>query len=207
MNLEIPWDKRLGRVLARPLARMGVHPNAVTTFGLVAGIAGGVLFALGEPAAANLGAALFLLGAFTDHVDGEVARFAGKTSRFGHYYDNVAALMTYAAMFVGAGIGLRYGALGDWAVALGVIAGASVAAIMSARLKIEADFGTQAVRQGNVLGFEPEDALYLVGPVTWLGLMPSFLTAAGIGAPAFLAWVLWQSRKGAEAVADRQPGS
>ena len=40
------------------------------------------------------------------------------------------------------------------------------------------------VAQENWRGFEPEDALYLVGPVAWLGLLAPFLLAAALGAPA-----------------------
>jgi hypothetical protein len=34
----------------------------------------------------------------------------------------------------------------------------------------------------------------LVGPVTWLGLLQPFLVLAGIGAPLFALFVLWQGR-------------
>ena len=47
------------------------------------------------------------------------------------------------------------------------------------------------VAQENWRGFEPEDALYLVGPVAWLGLLGPFLLAAAFGAPLFLLWVVW----------------
>lgn len=207
MNLELAWDHRLARVLARPLARAGVHPNAVTSAVLLLGLAAAVLYARGGTLAANLAAALFVLAAFADHLDGEVARGAGKTSTFGHYYDHVAALVTYSGMFIGSGIGLRGGALGDWAVVLGALAGLSVATIMSVRMTVEYRIGKQATRQGNLLGFEPEDTLYLVGPVTWLGGMPAFVAAAGIGAPVFLLWVLWQSRRDVALAADKGLGS
>ncbi len=42
----------------------------------------------------------------------------------------------------------------------------------------------------------PSAALYIVGPVTWLGGLVPFLIAACIGAPLFLLLVLWQVRKG-----------
>jgi hypothetical protein len=38
-------------------------------------------------------------------------------------------------------------------------------------------------------GFEIEDILYAIAPVTWLGLLPPFVLAASIGAPAFALWV------------------
>jgi len=194
MKIERAWDYKLARLVARPLATWRVDPNAVTTVGLLIGLFSGYLFALGNPAAANWGAAVFMLAVFNDHLDGEVARARNKTSAFGHYYDHAAALASYMAMFIGAGIGLRGGFLEGWAPILGVLAGVSVAAIMSVRMRIEAVQGKTAVRQNNFLGFEPEDTLYLVGPITWLGGMPHFLVAAGIGAPVFLFWVLWQSR-------------
>jgi hypothetical protein len=36
--------------------------------------------------------------------------------------------------------------------------------------------------------------MYLVGPITWLGLLQPFLILAGIGAPLFALFVLWQGR-------------
>lgn len=188
----LPWDQRLARPLARALARTPVTPNQVTTFGVLCGLVAGVLFAQGEAMLANLAAPLFMVAVFTDHVDGEVARMTGRTSRFGHYYDHVAAATSYVAMFLGVGVGLRGGPLGDWSVLLGVLAGASVATIFGVRLGMEQAYGKAITRQSSFAGFEPEDTLYIVGPVTWLGALQPFLVAAGIGTPAFLLWVLWQ---------------
>ena len=50
--------------------------------------------------------------------------------------------------------------------------------------------GKDYVQQPRFLGFEPEDTLYIVGPITWLGWMPYFLVAAGIGTPLFLIYVI-----------------
>ncbi len=188
----LPWDQRLARPLARVLARTPVTPNQVTTFGVLCGLVAGVLFAQGEQMLANLAAPLFMVAVFTDHVDGEVARMTGRTSRFGHYYDHVAAATSYVAMFLGVGVGLRGGPLGDWSMLLGFLAGASVATIFGVRLGMEQAHGKAITRQSSFAGFEPEDTLYIVGPVTWLGALQPFLVAAGIGTPAFLLWVLWQ---------------
>jgi len=152
----------------------------------------GYLFAQGDPVLANWAAGVFMFAAFIDHADGELARLVNKTSTFGHYYDHVAVAVSYVTLFVGMGIGQRYGPLGDWAVPLGVAAGLAVAATMGVRVEIEVREGTEAVKQGNIAGFEPEDTLYMVGPVTWLGYGIPFLVAAGIGAPLFLLWVVWE---------------
>ncbi len=190
-NLPIAWDHLLARHLARFLARFHVHPNAVTTFCLLSGIGAAYLFSLGETVAANWAAALFMLAAFTDHVDGEVARATGKTSDFGHYYDHFAVGVGYVALFIGIGAGERFGPLGNAAILLGILAGFGVTLIFTIRLGIELRVGRGSISQPNFLGFEPEDTLYIVGPVTWLGGLKLFLIAAGIGAPVFLVWVLF----------------
>lgn len=188
----LPWDQRLARPVARALARTPATPNQVTTFGVLCGLAAGALFAQGETLLANLAAPLFMVAVFTDHVDGELARLTGRSSRFGHYYDHVGAATSYVAMFLGVGAGLRGGPLGDWTMLLGILAGASVATIFSVRLGMEEVHGKAVTKQPMWAGFEPEDTLYVVGPVTWIGALLPFLVAAGIGAPLFLLWVLGQ---------------
>ena len=44
-----------------------------------------------------------MLSAWLDHCDGELARATGRTSRFGHYFDYLAATLAYSALFLGAG--------------------------------------------------------------------------------------------------------
>jgi hypothetical protein len=34
--------------------------------------------------------------------------------------------------------------------------------------------------------------MYLLGPITWLGFLQRFLMLAGIGAPLFALFVLWE---------------
>ena len=187
-----PWDQRLARWLVRPLARTPIHPNYLTVASLAVGLAAAALFAEGDAAYANWGAVAFMTAAFMDHTDGELARMTGKTSRFGHYLDLACAAITYTALFVGIGLGLAQGAMGREAAVMGVVAGVSVATIFTARFYIEERFGGDIAHQPNFAGFEPEDVLYLIGPITWLGWLEPFLIAAAIGAPAFLLVVFWQ---------------
>jgi phosphatidylglycerophosphate synthase len=159
--------------------------------GLVASLAAAWLMASGDPRRAAVGGGLFMVAVLVDHMDGEFARLTGLTSRFGHYYDHVAAGLGYVSLFVGLGIGLREGWLGSWAAVAGSMAAGSIAAIFLIRVFLEETAGRAMVAQSNWRGFEPEDALYLVGPVAWLGLLAPFLLAAGVGAPLFLLWVAW----------------
>ena len=185
-----PWDQRLAERAARLLARVPwITPNMVTSFGLCLGLATGFLFAQGGWIV-HVAALLFMCGVLNDHIDGSLARLTKRTSNFGHHFDNVAAGVTYTAMFVGAGIGLSKGWMGGWAVAAGIIAGLSVTAIFLGRVVVEQKAGSAAIRQPSFAGFEIEDILYIVGPITWVGLLGEFILAAAIGAPLFLTWVV-----------------
>ena len=147
--------------------------------------------ASGDARRAAFGGTLFMLAVLVDHMDGEFARLTGLTSRFGHYYDHVAAGLGYVSLFVGLGIGLRSGWLGAWAPVAGAIAAGAIAAVFLIRVFLEETAGRAMVAQESWSGFEPEDALYLVGPVAWLGFLAPFLVAAAFGAPLFLLWVVW----------------
>jgi phosphatidylglycerophosphate synthase len=202
-----PWDVRLARILVRPLRHTPFTPNVLTTLGLLASLAAAWLMASGSPRRAALGGALFVLAVLVDHMDGEFARLAGLTSRFGHYYDHVAAGIGYVSLFVGLGTGLRAGWLGEWAPVAGGVAAGSIAAVFLIRVLLEETAGKAMVAQGSWRGFEPEDALYLVGPVAWLGLLTPFLLAAAVGAPLFLIWVAWCAVAGRSATASPANGA
>jgi phosphatidylglycerophosphate synthase len=187
----IPWDIRIARAVARPLRHTPLTPNALTTLGLCCSLTAAWLMASGDPRRTALGGGLFMLAVFIDHLDGEFARLTGLTSRFGHYYDHVAAGLGYISLFAGLGIGLSSGWLGPWAPRAGALAAVSIAAVFLVRVFLEETAGKAMVAQGNWLGFEPEDTLYLVGPITWLGLQAPLLVATALGTPVFLLWVLW----------------
>jgi phosphatidylglycerophosphate synthase len=183
-----PWDSRLAHFLVSPLRRTPVHPNVLTTLGLMSGLAAANLLATGRPESMNWGAAVFVLSAIFDHADGELARMTGKTSAFGHTYDRIADLIVKMSVFTGMGVGVR-AALGDAGPFLGGAAGLAIIAIFVMRTELARRQGPSALVQPTAGGFEIEDILYVIAPVTWLGLLPSFVMAASIGAPAFALWV------------------
>ena len=187
MRIDPPWDQRLARASLRPLIWASITPNQITTLSLAAGLSAGILYARGGWAA-HLGAALFLLSSWVDHLDGELARSTGRTSAFGHYYDLAADCCVLVAVFVGIGIG-------EGVPGFGVAAGVATAIIFALRMMLERRGGKAAVRQPNQLGFELEDVMYLLGPITWLGLLEPFVLLAGVGAPLFALFVLWECRR------------
>jgi phosphatidylglycerophosphate synthase len=198
-DATIAFDQRIARRAAAMLARTPASPNGVTAASIVVGLTAALLLARGD-AWIHLGGALFMVAVWMDHVDGELARQTGRTSTFGHYFDHAAAMTNYVSGFVGAGYGLRHGVLGEWGLLLGLSAGLAVAAIMSVRLFVEIRDGRDSVRQTVHNGFEIEDTLYILAPITWLGLLPYFVAAAGIGAPVFLLYVIWESVRTARRV-------
>jgi phosphatidylglycerophosphate synthase len=127
------WDQRLAAILVRPLVKTPVTPNHVTTLSLAVGLVGAGLLAAGESSLANWGAGLFMVARFLDHFDGELARQSGKTSRFGYLYDYVAGCLSYSALFLALGIGLRDGLAGQWSIVIGVVIAATATIIPSLR--------------------------------------------------------------------------
>jgi len=198
--------------MVRPLAKVGITPNQVTAFTLVLALAAAWLFAVGDTAQANWAAGLFVLARFLDHFDGELARLTDKTSRFGYYFDYVTGGISYAALFFGIGVGLANSLLGYWAIGLGV-AGA-IAALLSMFLNLGLDQRMEFAEGDRVGypsygGFELEDGIYLVAPITWLGWMPQFFVAVGIGSAVYCVWTLSRlmGLRRAPTTHDTQPNS
>ncbi len=144
---------------------------------------------------------------FLDHFDGELARLQGTSSRFGYYFDYVVGGIGYAALFTGLGIGHFNGDLGYWAILLGGAGAASALISLFSNLGIDKrseDLGEgEAIGYPDFLGFELEDGIYLLAPVTWLGFLTPFFVAAGIGASIYCLWTIWTyirlgSKKAAE---------
>ena len=189
-----PYDQRIARVLVRPLARTPLSPHHVTGLTLVLGLAAAYLFARGDPAAANWGAGLFAIARFFDHFDGELARLTGKSTRFGYYFDYITGAASYAALFTGVAIGLAGGALGGWALLLGTAGVVSAIASLFLNLDIDKRMALaegEAVGYPGIAGFELEDGIYLIAPITWLGWLDPFFVLCGIGATVYCLWTAW----------------
>ena len=185
---SIALDQKLAKTAVRLLVKTPITPNVVTGASIPIGCCAGWFVSQGD-FLAHIGAALFVFVVWLDHVDGELARETGRTSEFGHYFDHIAAMCNYAAMFFGAGIGIPSDKFGGWGLTLGIVASISVVLIMTVRMYMERRGGRLHVKQTVRSGFEIEDILYAVGPITWLGILDFFILLAGVGAPLFLIFV------------------
>jgi CDP-diacylglycerol--glycerol-3-phosphate 3-phosphatidyltransferase len=84
--------------LARWLDRIGISPNAVTITGVLLSLGAGIVLALGYWKA---GAALIVASGIMDGMDGLLARYAQKTTRFGAFLDSVLDRWSDSAFFIG----------------------------------------------------------------------------------------------------------
>ena len=190
-----PWDQRAARILVRPLANSPIRPNHITALTLVMVVVAGVLFANGNSVLVNWAAGVFVLARFLDHFDGELARLQGTGSTFGYYFDYFVGGIGYAALFIGLGVGHWQGQLGNWALLFGGAGAASAFISLHTNLRIDqeleiADDG-DSIGYPGFAGFELEDGIYLLAPVTWLGFLMPFFAAAGIGATIYCLWTIY----------------
>lgn len=190
------WDQRIAGYLVRPLVNTPVTPNQVTTVSLLLSLAGAALLATANPSAENWGAGLFMLGRFLDHFDGELARQSGKTSRFGYVYDYVAGCLSYSALFLALGIGLRDGLIGPWSIGLGIFSAPIILATTLLALKLSDDAGGDGDDYPIFAGFELEDGIYLIGPIVWLGWIEPFFLFGSAGVLLFGMWTGFRCLRG-----------
>jgi CDP-L-myo-inositol myo-inositolphosphotransferase len=196
-HLNRPISLRLTRILAR----LGVSPNAVTTFVFVLSIAAALVAARASSyAALALGGVLFHVASIVDGCDGELARYTLKGSRFGTWYDSITDNVRYAAIFAALGVhsyrdtGLP---LYLWAVGLFVLVAVYLVSMMARKLLAEGAPGTHLVIVAETAAFATGPAAGWFERVAW-PLRPLVkqdvialvvMVGALLGQPAATFWV------------------
>ena len=84
--------------MVRWLAYGGVHPNILTTTGVVINVACGILFGFGEFFWAGI---VLIVANLFDMLDGNVARLSGRVTRFGGFLDSSLDRVSDMVCFVG----------------------------------------------------------------------------------------------------------
>jgi archaetidylinositol phosphate synthase len=184
----------IARWCIRPLIRTSVTPNHITTLRLLTGIAAAVAFGVGNYYWSAWGGLIFFISAVLDRADGELARLANRSTPGGHWYDLWCDMIVNVLIFVGIGVGLRE-RIGLWAPLMGVIAGFSVAATFLVSFGLYARGDHPILAYKFPVGFDFDDALVVIAPCAWFKLLLPLLVVAVIGAPLFLLFALWRSRK------------
>ncbi len=104
------WAIRYG---IRPLSvyvawlfiRLGVSCKQTVVFGLLLGLAGCFLIAVGSPQVTVAGIVLLIVGSLLDYVDGNIARATGTTDKLGAYLDLTSDNFMAAAVPIAVGLG------------------------------------------------------------------------------------------------------
>jgi CDP-diacylglycerol--glycerol-3-phosphate 3-phosphatidyltransferase len=84
--------------IVRPLARIGISPNALTLAGFAAML--GVAWVLSQGHERLAGLLIVAVGLF-DALDGALARLTGKTSTFGAFFDSTLDRFAEIALYLG----------------------------------------------------------------------------------------------------------
>jgi phosphatidylglycerophosphate synthase len=189
------WTHLLARIAVRPLVGTWVTPNHLTTVRLATGLMACAAFALGRPEGDLWGGILWVLSAFLDRADGELARIGGKTSAWGHLYDYVCDNACTALFFVSIGVGMHGQPIGWYGAALGILAGGSILASNIFSEALEKTDGSGRRAYAGAGGFDLDDLLYLMGPAAWLGWLWPILVGAAIVSPIMALLTLWRLRR------------
>jgi CDP-diacylglycerol--glycerol-3-phosphate 3-phosphatidyltransferase len=94
-----PFMAKVWRAPAKGLLRLGVTPNAVTVFGTVGAMAAALWFFPKGGFNLFTGTMVITVFAFTDMLDGTMARLSGKASRFGAFLDSTLDRVVDATIF------------------------------------------------------------------------------------------------------------
>ena len=92
------WAQTAMEALVRPLARLGVQPNTVTTFGFILSLVAAAAVWQGMWPWAAL---LVLVASAFDMVDGALARVSDQGSTFGAFFDSTLDRLSEAAIGLG----------------------------------------------------------------------------------------------------------
>ena len=189
------WSHRLARIVVRPLVGTNVTPNHLTTLRLVTGVFACALLLPGERSYEWWAGGLWLASAFLDRADGELARIGHMSTPGGHHYDYVADNFVNSGFFVALGIGLRHSAAGDAMIALGLWTGTALFVCGYWSELLEDIEGPAAKAYSGAFGFDPDDLLYVLPPILWLGWNAQLLIAASFGSTFMMLLTGWRLRR------------
>jgi phosphatidylglycerophosphate synthase len=179
-GLNNTWSHAAARTLVRPLVGTWVRPNHLTLLRLATGVLACVLLGMGGGRAELWSGILWVVSAFLDRADGELARIGKMQSRTGHLFDYYTDVALNSAFFLAAGINLHRGGAGDWPLLAGAVACAAMFACCLLAEAYESTIATgERVWEGG-WGFQPDDALYLLPLFVWLHWLAPILGTAAV---------------------------
>ena len=198
-------DRLITRHVSRQLTRIFVQtsmtPNQITGLSLALGLLAACLFYPGNYTAGVIGAGIFLLSAWIDCTDGEVARLKFQESKFGSNLDIFSDNIVHFAVFYSIGMGLYLSTGNSIYKILGILAvlGSAVSfALMFSKVvkgKFKASEGKgDTLNSGGVdltAQMANRDFIYLVFLLAIAGQLWFFITITAIGANIFATFLVY----------------
>jgi len=188
-------DRQLSHLLTRLLLPTGVSPNQVTIASMAIGIGGGCCFALGSPAAAILGALLFLASTVVDGCDGEIARLTFRESAFGARLDILGDNLVHLFLFGGIAVGLYRRSADPQIAALGLALIAGVSFAMATVYCCVVRRPPNPAQRTLFEAFASREFAYLLVVLTLAGRLDWFLWLSALGTYAFSVGLLVLGRR------------
>ena len=191
------FERRISLTLTRRLARTAITPNAMTLISLGVGFVGAALFLF--PSHQLAAALLFLTHSILDGCDGELARLKFMESPRGAALDFWGDNLVHAAVFACMTVGWSVAAGSAWPLAVGAAAVLSTAIVAVAAYRRDliarAPDEDAATSARLVEALAHRDFIYLIVALAAVGKAYWFIPVTAVGAPAFLALLLWSVRR------------
>jgi putative membrane protein len=182
------YVRRFARALVSPFVDTGLTPNHVTSLRIVMAIAACTACAVGGTEWSHWAALFWILATVLDRADGEFARLTGLCSEWGHLYDYWSDVAINALVFFAAGVNLSHGAWGAWAILLGAVAAAIIAADAILAEQLETRIGEKSFPSRSGLDFD--DIIFVLAPILWFRFYLPLLFGAVAGG-LIVGFVLW----------------
>ena len=173
-------------ILVPVAARMGkVNPNAISWIGLVAAGLAGLSFYVGGAGFLLLALLMMLVSAYSDALDGKVAKMFGKTSPRGDFLDHV--FDRYGDVFLLSGIAFN---AAYCRLSIGTLA--IIGVLLTSYMGTQAQAVGQRRHYGGLLGRADRLVLLLLGGLVQLIVAPSGGVLWGVGTVSFgpLEWIM-----------------
>ena len=187
--------RRVSRQLTRIFVQTSMTPNQITGLSLALGLLAAWLFYFGNYTASLIGAGIFLLSAWVDCTDGEVARLKFQESKFGSILDIFSDNIVHFAVFYCIGMGLYFSTGNSIYKILGILAvlGSAVSfALMCSEVvkgKSQASEGKKTKENSNGVDLTAQmanrDFIYLVFILAIVGQLWFFIAITAVGANVF----------------------
>jgi len=138
---------------------------------------------------------LWLISAFLDRADGELARLGNMSTPGGHVWDTFVDITVNSVFFMAIGVGQRHGVLGDFAIPLGLVAGGCLFLCSYWAMLLEKRINHTKKAYSGAWGFDFDDMLYLMAPLCWLDWLMPVMVGAAIGTFSMAVLTGWRLRR------------